>query len=82
MNKAVIIGIGVAVPIVIFVILIGLDVNSAQQLKFSAVENEDFETLIGELEVKKDKGVLGVIMDFYRVTEKPIELYSQLLKIF
>ena len=46
------------------------------------ISDKDFETMIGELEVKKDKKIEGAIMDFYRVTEKPIELYSKLLKIF
>ena len=46
------------------------------------ISDKDLETRIGELEVKKDKKIEGVIMDFYLVTEKPIELYSQLLKIF
>ena len=46
------------------------------------ISDKDFETMIGELEVKKDKKIEGVIMDFYKVTEKPIELYSKLLKIF
>lgn len=44
--------------------------------------DRDMETLIGEIEVKKNKEIEGVIMDFYRITEKPIELYSKLLKIF
>ncbi len=46
------------------------------------ISDKDFETMIGELEVKKDKKIEGVIRDFFRVTEKPIELYSKLLKIF
>jgi len=46
------------------------------------ISDRDLETLIGEIEVKKNKEIEGVIMDFYQITEKPIELYSKLLKIF
>ena len=43
MNKGIKIGITIGIPFSIFIILILLDINSAQQLQFMAVESEEFD---------------------------------------
>lgn len=43
MHRALIVGLGIGIPVVIFTILAFLDLNSAQQLQFLTVENEEFD---------------------------------------
>ena len=46
------------------------------------ISDKDFDSIIGSIEVKKDKGINGTILDFYELIETTVKLYSKLVLTF